>query len=262
MTSSNGNIFRVTGPLCGEFTGDWWIPRKKIHWRGAVMFSLICAWINCWVNNREAGDLIRHRTHYHVTVMFEMFKTSTVDHQWNICPPWNMRWHASSNVCKILTLMFCPQNSISARIPPNPQDYFTGEEGDCLTRGGRVWPVNAVTGLYQREAKNKTKNQLKRLFRRRSKKTSQLRVTGLCAGNSQHKGPVTWKMFPFDDVVMEWAVVVAFFWYCCPVFNRSLCDVKQSALGRDMYVATLRHWIWCHAFTSYMWQIRSVCTSL
>ena len=27
MTSSNGNIFRVTGPLCGEFTGHRWIPR-------------------------------------------------------------------------------------------------------------------------------------------------------------------------------------------------------------------------------------------
>ena len=29
MTSSNGNIFRVTGHLCGEFTGPWWIPRTK-----------------------------------------------------------------------------------------------------------------------------------------------------------------------------------------------------------------------------------------
>ena len=29
MTSLNGNIFRVTGPLCGEFTGDRWIPRTK-----------------------------------------------------------------------------------------------------------------------------------------------------------------------------------------------------------------------------------------
>ena len=49
---------------------------------------------------------------------------------------------------------------------------------------------------------------LDRLFRRRSKKTSKLRVTGLCAGNSPgpvnspHKGPVTRKMFPFDDVIM------------------------------------------------------------
>ena len=33
------------------------------------MFSLICVWINGWVNNREAGDLIYHRAHYDVTVM-------------------------------------------------------------------------------------------------------------------------------------------------------------------------------------------------
>ena len=47
---------------------------------------------------------------------------------------------------------------------------------------------------------------LNRLFRHRSKKTSNLRVTGLCAGNSSeagdspHKWPVTQKMFPFDGV--------------------------------------------------------------
>ena len=29
MTSLNGNIFRVTGHLCGEFTGHWWIPLTK-----------------------------------------------------------------------------------------------------------------------------------------------------------------------------------------------------------------------------------------
>ena len=29
MTSSNGNIFRVTGPLCWEFTGHWWIPLES-----------------------------------------------------------------------------------------------------------------------------------------------------------------------------------------------------------------------------------------
>ena len=43
---------------------------------------------------------------------------------------------------------------------------------------------------------------LNRLFRRRSKKTSKLRVTGLCAGNSPHKWTVTRKMFPFGDVIM------------------------------------------------------------
>ena len=34
------------------------------------MFSLICVWINGWANNREAGDLIRYRAHYDVTVMY------------------------------------------------------------------------------------------------------------------------------------------------------------------------------------------------
>ena len=69
MTSSNGSIFRVTGLLCGEFTNHRWIPHKKGQWRGALMFSLICVWINDWVNNREAGDLRRYRGHYDVTVM-------------------------------------------------------------------------------------------------------------------------------------------------------------------------------------------------
>ena len=44
MTSSNGNIFRVTGPSCGEFTGPGDFPAQG-KWRGALMFSLICAWI-------------------------------------------------------------------------------------------------------------------------------------------------------------------------------------------------------------------------
>ena len=50
---------------------------------------------------------------------------------------------------------------------------------------------------------------LNRLFRRRSKKTSKLRVTGLCAGNSPgpvnspHKWPVTRKMFQFEDVIIR-----------------------------------------------------------
>ena len=68
MTSSNGNIFRVTGPLCGEFTGHRWIPHHKGQWRGALMLSLICVWINAWVNNGEACDLRRHRAHYDVIV--------------------------------------------------------------------------------------------------------------------------------------------------------------------------------------------------
>ena len=45
-------------------------PMNSLHkgqWRGALMFSLICAWINDRVNNREASHLRRHRAHYDVT---------------------------------------------------------------------------------------------------------------------------------------------------------------------------------------------------
>ena len=41
----------------------------KGQWRGALIFSLICAWINGWVNNREAGDWRRRSDHYDVSVM-------------------------------------------------------------------------------------------------------------------------------------------------------------------------------------------------
>ena len=68
MTSSNGNIFRVTGPLCGIHRSSVNSPHRG-QWRGALMFYLICAWINGWVNNRETGDLRRHRAHYDVIVI-------------------------------------------------------------------------------------------------------------------------------------------------------------------------------------------------
>ena len=41
----------------------------KGQWHGALMFSLIFAWINVWVNNGEAGDLRHHRAHYDVIVI-------------------------------------------------------------------------------------------------------------------------------------------------------------------------------------------------
>ena len=49
----------------------WWpvnSPHKGQR-RRTLMFSLICAWRNGWVNNFEAGDSRRHRAHYDITVM-------------------------------------------------------------------------------------------------------------------------------------------------------------------------------------------------
>ena len=80
MTSSNGNIFRVTGPLCGKFTGHRWIPHTKASDTELWSFLWSAPWINGWVNNREAGDLRRHRTHYDAlfNVSFELVFVSLI----------------------------------------------------------------------------------------------------------------------------------------------------------------------------------------
>ena len=55
------------------------------QWRGALVFSLICVWINGWVNNREAGDLRRYRAHYDVSVMYRNDIFSSVDIHGCLC---------------------------------------------------------------------------------------------------------------------------------------------------------------------------------
>ena len=72
MTSLNGNIFRVTGPLCGGIHRSPVNYPHKGQWRRALMFSLIRASLNGWVNTREAGDLRRYRAHYDVIVMWNV----------------------------------------------------------------------------------------------------------------------------------------------------------------------------------------------
>ena len=49
-------------PVPGEF------PTQRPVTRSFDIF-LICVWINGWVNNRETGDLRRHRAHYDITVI-------------------------------------------------------------------------------------------------------------------------------------------------------------------------------------------------
>ena len=74
------SIFMITSSKWKHFTRYWpfvWgIHRSPLNsqhngqWRGALMFSLICSWINCWVNQGEAGDLRRNLSPYDVNVMY------------------------------------------------------------------------------------------------------------------------------------------------------------------------------------------------
>ena len=59
--------------------GIYRLPMDSSHkseWLGALMFSLICAWTNRWANNRDAGDLRRHRAHYNVIVMHNFLQSA------------------------------------------------------------------------------------------------------------------------------------------------------------------------------------------
>ena len=95
-----------------HFPRDWPFVREihrspvnfphKGQWRGALMFSLIYAWINDWVNNREAGDLRRQHGHYDVIVMriaCPLCGEST-SHRW--CPLTGVR--DNFDVCFIVNL--------------------------------------------------------------------------------------------------------------------------------------------------------------
>ena len=59
-------------PCYWPFVRGIWSPVDSLHKSqrcGALMFSSICAWTNGWVNNRDAGDMRRHRAHNGITVM-------------------------------------------------------------------------------------------------------------------------------------------------------------------------------------------------
>ena len=90
----------------------WGIHRGPVNsphkgeWRGALMFSLICVWMNGWVNSRQAGDLGRYRAHYDVTVM-------AVKYDW---------WHRCQHACQISTEWL---NDLSKCLPGAP---FTNME--------------------------------------------------------------------------------------------------------------------------------------
>ena len=86
MTSSNGTFSAFLALARGTHRSPVNSPHKG-QWRGALMF---CAWINDWVNNREAGDLRHHRAHYDVIVMIPSLFVLPVypPYPYQVCFPW------------------------------------------------------------------------------------------------------------------------------------------------------------------------------
>ena len=74
-------------------------PRKGQR-RGPLMFCLICAWTNDWVNNRDAGEMRRNRVHYDVTVPKWRFVMLTVRY---------IEWYSASIDSSFATTFSVPQ---------------------------------------------------------------------------------------------------------------------------------------------------------
>ena len=86
----------------------------KGQWRGALIFSFICAWINGWVNTREAGDLRRYHAYYDVIIMANWTWPILVWCQ----PSHEMSWHGKA-LC--ITLKF----TVISRLALKHQLRFT-----------------------------------------------------------------------------------------------------------------------------------------
>ena len=75
MTSSNGNIFHVTGPLCREFTSHWWILLTRSSDTELWCFLWLCLdkrlskqSRHCWFEMQlECGTWYHHRDAYSVS---------------------------------------------------------------------------------------------------------------------------------------------------------------------------------------------------
>ena len=108
------------------------------------------------------------------------------------------------------------------------------------------WRHNDNDGVSNHQPHGRLFN---RLFRRRSKKTSKLRVTGLCVGNSPepvnspHKGPVTRKMFPFDDVIMRklYCIVISEIHDLYSSISHKICGViSNEGVGIILVVVKMK----------------------
>ena len=95
MTSSNGNIFRVTGPLCGEFTGPGEFPTQRPVMRSYdVFFDLRLnkplskqpwGWwfeTSSWSLWRQCNDF----THIGISQMFTICSVIDVEKSPSVCP--------------------------------------------------------------------------------------------------------------------------------------------------------------------------------
>ena len=142
--------------LLTHCAGNSPVPVNSPHrgqWRGALMFSLTCARIKDWVNNREAGDLRRHRGHYDVNVMNKnvlLTLTSMCFYMYMHIDPCFIYIYIS--ICKCICVIFilfnwfhylCPRRTWSVALYFGKQ-YCTKMLHCCLFPCTLFWQLSIV----------------------------------------------------------------------------------------------------------------------
>ena len=196
MTSSNGNIFLVTGPLCGEFTGHRWIPLTKASDAERWCFLWSVLWINGWVHNHEAGDLRRYRAHYDVIVI-----TSVAMLTVNYSSTYSLNLLVDNHHDYVMVIVFMIIDTVN-RYKHDRWSNAVSCVSPLQNRFSTLrWHHNVCDSVSNHQPYDCLFN---RLFRRRSKKTSKLRVTSLCAGNSPVTGEFPAQMASNAENISIW----------------------------------------------------------
>ena len=116
-----------------------WIPLTKGQWRGALIFSLICARTNGW-NNQAAGHLKHHLAHYDVTVMrwcsgYSIWKD--LNEKWTFCERGELVVYPLWEMNQPLLTVAWRVTSVSVEnwryTPDNKQDNTSNISASCRT---------------------------------------------------------------------------------------------------------------------------------
>ena len=204
---------------------------QKGQWRGALMLSLMCALINSWVNNGEAGDLRRYRHHYDVIVMVSHTRKENVFwRKFCYCLQRKLSlWQLSSlpvtKICRydrisfqgmirpiwylyLLVILLCIYWEHCKRSLLTPKCWHY----DDVIMGAMASQITSLTIVYSTVYSDADQ-------RKHQSSVSPTFMREIHRGpvNSPHRWPVTRKMSPFDDVIMIICLWLDSFsqWYFC-----------------------------------------------
>ena len=163
ITSSNGNNFRVTGPLCGEFTGPGEFPTQRPVTRSIDVF------FDLPLNKR----LSKHPWGW-----------------WFETPSWSLWRHCNypretKKIASVQDELMATKTQSGIILTNDALDIGNLNLASANSTIPLEWRHNVLDCVSNHQPHDCLLN---RLFRRRSKKTSKLRVTGLCGGIPRTNG--------------------------------------------------------------------------